>query len=238
MRALLVVLALSCIARAQDNLPRAGGGWTGFKAGSWVRVKRTRLSQKKVPRVTITTTTLKLVTADTLTLESEAANALGMKQKSSQEMPAAGEAGKGETATVQKLEDEVVFTAGKKFQCSRKRTTLSGPAGKRIVTEWISKSAPRMRIKRTQESRDLAGKVVGRSSIVLMAINEQRTAGTVTLKCLKYSMRSEQGETRLQGTLYASREVPGYVVWSDLEATRDGKVVFTVRDQVLDFAVK
>ena len=239
MRVAFWLLLCALAAKAQDLRPRGGAGWEGFKPGTSVRIKRTWLSAKKTPRVTISTWTLKEVGPKHLTLDIVTANAVGIEQRNSIKLPRSGEAGAGESARTQALANETIFVAGAKFDCQRTRTTVTGPQGKRIITEWTSTTAPRMRIKRTEEYLTATGRPAGRFSLVLTATDAVQVIGSAKLRCLKYSSRRDQGGYRMRGISHVSREIPGYEVMSDIEATdKEGVRVFSIRVQVLDFTVK
>jgi len=239
MRVAFSLLLGTLLAQAQDLRPRGGAGWDGFKPGTSMRVKRTWLSAKQVPRVIITTWTLTKAGPKQLTIETTAANAFGIETKKTIQVPRSGEAGEGEAAKTEKLKNEVIFTAGKKFDCARTRVTVTGPNGRRVITEWTSLTAPRMRIKRAEEYFTATGQAAGRYSLVLMATDSVRTVGAKRLPCLEYSSLRDQAGVRYRGTSFVSRAVPGYEVRSDVELTdKEGRRLASMRVQLLEFTVK
>ena len=239
MRALLSILLVALATHAEDLMPREGAGWAGFKVGTKIRMKRTMLVPKRVPSVTITTIELTESTADKLTLSMVAANAVGIEQKSTSTIPSRGEAAADEKAVTEQLKNTTVFTAGRKLECACVKTTIAGPRGKRVITEWTTLNAPRMRVKRTEENYDATGqKVVGRFSMVLLDTNASREVGNRKVACLKYSTVRTQGGYKMEGVSYVSRAVPGYEVWSDVKALKNDLVAFQVRMQVIEIRVK
>jgi hypothetical protein len=238
MRALLLLLAAAAAIAADENLkPREGGGWDGFPVGTTVRIKRTWLSANQVPRVTITTMELKKADDKLLTLESKSENAFGAaNQKQTIPMPRRGEAGADEKSTERKLDKQLVFAAGKRFDCDRRQVTVTGPRGKRVITEWTVES-PRVRVKREVLAYDMTGKAAGRTTMLLEELPKPRKVGERTLPCLKYSVVQTQGGSRVEETVYVCRDVPGWTVWSDAQATLNGRRAWSVRMEVLDFKV-
>jgi len=237
MRLLVALLLAVAPVAAEDLLPREGSGWAGFKAGSWVRMKRSVLQPGRV--ISPTVTKIKLVKADdkSLTLATEAENALGMANESKQVVPAKGDAGADEKETVEQLGNEVVLVAGKRLECARVRSTVTGPAGKRVITKWIA-SEPKVWAKRTETFFDADGKQVSRATLLLASLGEERTVGTRTIKCLKYkTLRSDAG-MEWTGEAFLSREIPGGLVWTEEEARRAGTLVVTMRIEALEFEAK
>jgi len=231
-----LLLAVAPAAAAEDLLPREGSGWAGFKAGSWVRMKRSVLQPGRV--ISPTVTKIKLVKAGdkTLTLATEAENALGMANESTQVVPAKGDAGTEEKETVEELGNEVLLVAGKRLECARVRSTITGPAGQRIVTKWIA-GEPKVWAKRTEVTLDAAGKEVSRATLLLSSLVEERTVGKRKVRCLKYATRRDEAGLEWTGEAYLSRDVPGGLVWTE-EETRSGKLVLTMRVEALEFETK
>lgn len=241
MRALILLMVLAPAAAAQDDLmPREGSGWSGFKPGTWVRLKHTYARKGGVPSVTLTRMELKSIDDGILTLATTSENALRVAgQKSVTKLPLKGEAAQGEKAKVEKLGNEAVFACGKKFECEKRRTTVTSPAGRRVITEWISPK-PRMRVKRTEEHYDAVGKKSTQVVLLLTELAKEREVGKgkVKVKCLTYSMMREEGPVRYRGTAVVSRDVPSYNVRMDTEVTQGGKLVWNVRIEVLEFGIK
>ena len=235
--ALFLLLLTATAAAGADRLPRQGSGWAGFQPGSWVKLKTTYIREGRVPAVTLTIIKLMEVGEDTLTLEISTRNALKAQEKRKSVLPSRGEAGQGEQAKVEKLAPEPVFACGELMPCERTRTTISGPAGKRVVTEWVS-SEPRVRVKRTVVHHDPAGKVVQQDSVVLSSLSEKRQVGIREVRCLAYTTVRKFGEQEQRGTAYVSRDVPGDTVRIDAEAFHKGQRVMTIRVEVIDYEAK
>jgi hypothetical protein len=235
--ALFLLLVAAVAAAGENRLPREGSGWTGFKPGSWVKLKTTYIPEGRVPAVTLTL--MKLLAADEneLTLQISTRNALKAQETRKSVLPSRGEAMKGEQAKVEKLEPEPVYACGRLMPCQRTRTSVRGPAGRRVVTDWVA-SDPRVRVKRTVVHHDPAGKVVQRESMVLSSLDERRRIGIREVRCLAYTTVRRFGEQEQRGTAYVSRDVPGDTVRIDAEAFSKGKRLMTIRVEVLDYEAK
>lgn len=232
------LLFLAALAGAEDLRPRPGSGWAGFRAGTWVRIKRTATLKGRVPKVAIWTHNLRKVGERLLTLETVSKNALGMEQKQSQELPRAGEAGPGEKQKVEKLKNEAVVAAGKRLDCLRRRTTVTGPRGKRVITVWTA-SVPQVSAKRVEAHYDAAGKLVYRLTKLLSSLNEKRQVGSRTIRCVKYKLRiSYQNGDVATGVALTSRAVPGGLVWMEEETLRGTEKVLTSRTELLALETK
>ncbi|MHC4957579.1 MAG: hypothetical protein ACYTGN_04325 [Planctomycetota bacterium] len=238
MRALLLLLAASAAIAADENLlPREGGGWDGFAVGTQVRIKRTWLSANQVPRVTITTMELTKADDKVLTIVSRSSNAFGAaNQEQTIPMPRRGEAGANEKSTEKALDKQLVFAAGKRFDCDRRQITVTGPQGKRVITEWTT-AKPRLRVKREVVTYDMTGKLSARTSMLLEEFAKPRKVGKLDLPCLKYSVVQTHGGSKVEETVYVCRDVPGWTVWSNALATLNGNRAWSVRMEVLDFKV-
>jgi hypothetical protein len=232
------LLFLAAFAGAEDLRPRPGSGWAGFPAGTWVRIKRTATPAGRVPKVAIWTQSLTKVGKQSLTLETVSKNALGMERKQSQELPRTGEAGPGEKQKVEKLGDEVVVAGGKRLNCSRQRTTVTGPRGKRVITVWTA-TAPQVTAKRDEAHYDAAGKLVYRLTKLLSSLNESRQVGSRTIRCVKYKTRLlHQNGDVVTGVALTSREVPGGLVWMEEETLRGTEKILTSRTELLALETK
>jgi len=126
-RALAVLACLPALLLAADLTPRPASGWAGFEPGTWIRVKRTMLQEKRTPRVTIWTQRLEKVGKRMLTLETVAKNALGIEQTSKTTVPRKGEAGAGETEKVERLEAAQLRQGERKLE----QLTLAGQVGQK-----------------------------------------------------------------------------------------------------------
>jgi hypothetical protein len=232
------LLFLAAVAGAEDLRPRAGSGWAGFRAGSWVRMKLTTIQPGHVPRVIIWKQSLTEVGDKLLTLETVSRNALGMEQRSTQKLPRSGEAGPGEKQKVEKLKNEVVMAAGKRLDCTRRRITVTGPGGKRVVTVWTA-AEPAVQAKRTEVVYDAKGKVAYRLTRLLSSLSEPGKIGTRTVRCVKYKLRRSYQDGRVvTGVALSSREVPGGLVRQEEETTRGTEKVLTTRVELLAFLAK
>jgi hypothetical protein len=238
MRRLLALLLAALPAGAADLAPREGSGWAGFKPGTWLRIKRTVIQPGRMLTPTITRMTLAKAEAGSLTLEIKSENALDVADKDQRQVvPAAGEAGPGEKEKVEELEGEALSAAGRRFECARARSTVTGPTGKRVITTWIAKE-PRLWVKRTVVAYDPAGKEASRSTLDLAALAEERAVGARKVTCLKYEERRTEGGFEWKGTAYLSRDMPGGLVWREDEVRQKDAVVFTLRAEILEFEAK
>ena len=237
-RILLLLALLVAPAMARDLRPRAGSGWAGFRVGSWVRIKRTTLLPGRPPKVTISKQSLTKVGKTILTLQMVSQNVLGLEQKHTQQLPRAGEAGPGEKQKVETLTNEAVVVAGKRLDCARRRTTVTGPQGKRIITMWTA-ARPPVSAKRTEQHYDTKGKLVYSMTRLLSSINESRTVGQLTVSCVKYRIRlSHSNGTVTTGTAFSSRDVPGGLVWVEEEIHKGATKVATTRLELLSYEIK
>jgi hypothetical protein len=239
MRALTSLLLTAIAATAGENLlPREGSGWEGFKVGSWVKMKRSFHRTGGVPSVALITMKLDKRTDTLLTVQTSTRNAVGMETKVTQPLPRRGEAGKGENAKAETLKDETVFACGKSRPCSRTRTTITGPEGKRVVTEWRAKE-PLVRVKRTEATYDKDGKLLDRLSMVLTSLDSKQDVGKRRVRCLTYStLRKRADGMEERGKAFVSRAVPGYTVRMDTDVVKGGQVILTARVHALDFEAK
>lgn len=237
MRKLGVLLLLAAAAFAVDLTPREGQGWSGFKAGTWLRLKRTVIQPGRMLTPTVTRFTLAKADEKTLTLVIKAENALGMEEDTRRTVPARGEADAGEQERVEELEGEVLAVAGKELACAVHRFTITGPAGKRVVTKWIG-GEPRVLAKRVTTTYGADGKEAGQETMLLKSSAEERPVGARTLPCLKYETSRKDGGLDWAGEAYLCREVPGGVVWAEDEVKRDGMLVFTMRVEAIEFEAK
>jgi len=232
------LLFLAAFAGAEDLRPRPGSGWAGFRVGTWVRMKRTATLAGRVPKVTIWKQSLTKVDERLLTLETVSKNALGMEHKQSQQLPRTGEAGPGEKQKVEKLKNEGVVAAGKRLDCSRRRITVTGALGKRVITAWTA-TKPQVLAKRDVAHYDAAGKLVYRLTQILSSLSESRQVGSRTFRCVKYKMRlSHQNGDVVTGVALTSREVPGGTVWMEEETLRGPERILTSRTELLALKTK
>lgn len=244
MRALVLLLLLAAPAAAEDLLPREGSGWAGFKPGTSVRIKRTVVREGRTPTVTISTTTLIEVGEKQLTLETVSRNPLGMEETTRSTVPRKGEAGPGETQETETLPEEAVSAAGRRFECTRVRTTVTGQEGRRVITDWIG-GEPRMRIKRSVVSYDAQGGVVDTHVMLLAGPEEKREVDGHEVRCLRYRTLRTTGRaaagpgTREEsGEAWTSREVPFNIVRVDAEVRENGRKVLSYRIEAIGMEIK
>jgi hypothetical protein len=233
MRLLALVLLIAAV---EDLTPREGSGWTGFEAGSSVRIKTTRIQPGRMLAPTITKMTLAKAGAKELTLAIEAENALGVSDEAQKVVvPASGDAGAGEQEKVEGSGEEEIAVGTKRVPCDRVRVTVTGSAGKRVITKWIARD-PKALAKRVTVTHDAEGKETGRETILLQSlVPEEREVGRRKVACLKYATERKDAGYDFKGTAYLSRDVPGGLVWSEDEITKDGEVVLTQRSEVLEY---
>jgi hypothetical protein len=234
----LALLLLLLAAPAEDLMPREGAGWSGFRAGSWVRIKQTRIQKGRMLAPTITRFTLKSADTKTLTLSIKAENALGIANDIEQSVPSSGDAGAGETEKVEGPGEEAVVIAGKQVPCDRVQATVTGPAGKRVITKWISRE-PKTLAKRVTVSYGVDGKEASRETLLLESLaTEVRAVGERKLKCLRYATARQEAGFEFKGTAYVSRDVPTGLAWSEDEILQNGEVVLIQRAEALEFESK
>lgn len=237
-RVLLLLALLPAFAAARDLRPRAGSGWAEFRVGSWVRIKRTTIIPGRVPSVIVSKQSLVKVGKSSLTVETVSRNALDLETKHTQELPRTGEAGPKEKQKVETLKSEAVVVAGKRLDCTRRRTTVTGPQGRRVITVWTA-SRPPVSAKRTEQHYDAKGKLVYSLTRLLSSINESRTVGKLTVACVKYKIRlSHRNGTVTTGTAFSSRDVPGGLVWVEEEIFKGADKVATSRVELLSYQIK
>ncbi len=233
---LLVLLLLA--AAPEDLTPREGSGWAGFPPGTWVRLKQTRLQPGRMLAPTITRISLAKADAKTLTLAITTENALGVSDAVQQAVvPATGDAGPGETEKVEGLGEEAVKAAGRELLCDRMQSTVTGPAGKRVITKWIARD-PKVFAKRVTVSYGIDGKEASRETLLLLSLAEERTVGSRKIRCVKYEKRLTEAGFEWHGTAFLSREMPGSLVWSEDEVRQQGAVVLTLRAEILETGTK
>ncbi len=240
MRSLLPLLVLLAVARAapENLLPREGSGWEGFKAASWAKLKTTFAPEGRVPAVTITVETVTKVGEKELTLKADVTEAVGLERTSERKVPRSGEAATNEkTAPAENLPDEEVTACGKVFSCTVARTTITGPDGKRVVTEWRAKD-PLLRVKRLEKTYDAKGESTSTYTMLLTGLGEKRTIGKRSVACLRYRTLRRAGTQESEGEALVSSAVPGGTVTFDEKHTRDGKVLLQIRIECLDFEAK
>lgn len=230
-------LALLLLAAPQDLSPREGSGWEGFRPGTTVKTRTTFRRGEGVPVTEITVTTLLRIEADALVLADVKDDGLREPQRSERRVPRRGEAASGEKEEAAKPDAERVPACGRTFDCVRRRATYTGPQGRRVVTEWTAQD-PKVRVKRLEKHFDAKGEVVLTDSHRLVALDEQRTVGTVAVPCTQYDVLQRLGAQEREGTAWLSRDVPGGMVRLDMKATEEGKVVMTFRWEVLEFDAK
>ncbi len=240
MRSLLPALLLLAVARAapENLLPREGSGWEGFKAGSWAKIKTTFAPEGRVPSVTLTVDKLTKVGEKDLTLQSEVKEAVGLERTTERTVPRRGEAATTEKAEpVETLADEEVAAAGKSYACTCTRTTISGPDGKRVITEWRARE-PLLRVKRLEKTFDKAGTATSTYTMLLTGTGERRMVGKREVACLRYRTLRRAGAQESEGEALVSSAVPGGTVSFDEKHSRDGKVLLQIRLECLDFESK
>jgi hypothetical protein len=234
---LLVLLLL--IAGVDDLTPREGSGWAGFETGAWVRMKNSRLQTGRMLAPTITKITLAKADEKSLTLSIETENALGVAPEAQKwTVPATGEAGAGEKQKEEGSGEEEVAVGDKRVACDRVQVTVTGATGKRVVTRWIARD-PKAVVKRVTVTTDVDGKETGRDTMLLQSlVPEERSVGSRRVRCVKYATERKDAGYEFKGTAYLSRDVPGGVVFSEDEISKDGTAKLTQRVEVLDFGTK
>jgi hypothetical protein len=239
MRAAAILLVFAAAAGAGENLlPREGSGWTGFAAGSRIKTKQTFITARGSPSVTITETRLKSVGKSTLTLSIETKTALGVdNQTTEQTIPTRGEAGTDEKAVEGEPAKAEVQAGGKTYACTRRTFTITGPTGKRVVTNWEA-AEPKVRVKRTEIHYDPTGKRIQTFSMLLKSLGETRKVSGKEVRCVEYSTLRIAGPVEQKGTATLSRDLPGGVVRWDVEVFQDGVRKTSVRVEVLAFKAK
>ncbi|MHC4939590.1 MAG: hypothetical protein ACYTHK_11520 [Planctomycetota bacterium] len=239
MRRPIVLLAVSTLALAapQDLRPRFGDGFAGFKVGSSVRMKLTRVVPNRAPIVTITTSTLKKVAKSALTIERLSENPLTSPTTTTSTVPPSGNAAANEKEVVKKLPDGTIEAAGKKWACTRSEHTVTGPNGKRVITEWTSKT-PLMRIKRITKSYDMTGKATGTASTVLSKAPEPRDVGGKKVVCIGYRTIQKSGDIEQRMETWSSRQVPGDFAGGTVKFYLKGKLSQTLHLKVIRFEAK
>jgi hypothetical protein len=234
------ILALLLVAAAAEDLtPREGSGWAGFKPGTWVRIKNTRIQTGRMLAPTIARMTLAKADTTRLTLSIEAENALGVSDEAHQAVvSASGEAGPGEKEKEVGIGEEKVDVAGRAVACDHVQVTVTGPAGKRVVTKWIARD-PKVIVKRVTVTYDIEGKESARETILLQSlVPEERAVGERKARCVKYATERREMGYEFKGTAYLSRDVPGGLVFSEDEVRKDGAALLTQRAEALDFGTK
>lgn len=232
MRLLVLLLVL---AGAEDLTPREGSGWAGFPEGAWVRIKTTHVQAGRMLAPTIAKFTLSKVEERKLTLSIKAENALGAAPAvQTVTVPVSGEAGPGEEEKAGERGQEEVPVGVKPIVCDREQVTVTGPAGKRVITKWIARD-PKALVKRVTVTYGADGKEMSRETIRLQSLApETRDLGGRKVRCVKYATERQEAGCQYKGTAYLSRDVPGSLVWSENEISKDGNVVLTQRIEVLE----
>lgn len=236
MRLLVLLLVIAAVA---DLTPREGSGWAGFETGTWVRIKTSRVQTGRMLAPTITKMTLAKADGKTLSLSIEAENALGVAGEAQEwVVPASGEAAPGEKQKEEGSGEEEVPVGAKRVVCDRVQVSVTGPTAKRVITRWIARD-PKVVVKRVTVTTDLEGKETGRETIRLQSLEpEERSVGTRKVRCVKYATERKDAGYEFKGTAFLSRDVPGGIVFSEDEITKDGDAVMTQRVEVLDFGSK
>jgi len=221
----------------KDLRPRYGNGWTGCGVGTTVRMKMTATRPGRVPFVQITTTTLKKIEKTKLTMEQLIENQLTDPRKQAVTVPPAGDAAFDEKQTIRKLENETINAGGRSWTCTRREITITGPKGKRIITEWISVS-PLIRVKRLEKNFDAKGKSTGMTSTMLTKAPKVIKVGSKKLLCVGYKSISKNGDVEQRSENWSSRQMPGDFVSGEYRIYRKGKLTQTFVLKVLRFQVK
>lgn len=239
MRLLCTLFLLSAAAPAADDLmPREGSGWEGFAIGTWVKTKQTYARKGSSPTITLTTMKLEKVTAKTLRLSHVTKTALGMDdQKGEQTVPRSGEAATDEKAAPGKEAKVSMEACKRKFDCVKRTVTVTGAAGKRVITNWES-AEPRVRVKRTEVYYDKDGKVTEQFTMLLVALDEERWVGSTRVRCQKYKTVRSGGPIEQRGEAFVSRDVPGGTVSMDIELIQKGLKIATWRSETVELEVK
>lgn len=234
---LILLLSTTALAAPKDLRLRYGAGWTGFKKGSSVTMKVTTLIPNRMIPPEVHTTTLKNVAKTELTLERVTKNQLTGDKKQSWKTPATGEAGAGEKEKTEKLEGEKIRAAGRLWDCSKRQITLTGKAGKRVITQWTAKN-PLLRIKRLERHYDAKGTLISTRSMVLHKSPGLQKIGTKELICVTYRSLMKAGKVEQREDSVHSRQIPGDLVSLEMKRFQSGKLTLTYQLRALRFAVK
>jgi hypothetical protein len=234
---ILMIFATTVLAAPKDLRPRYGNGWTGFGKGTTARLKMTGTVPGRVPFVQVTTSTLKKVEKTKLTIEQVTENQLTDAQKRIMTVPPTGDAGFGEKQTVRKLENETIKAGGRDWTCTRQEITITGPKGKRVITDWISVT-PLVRIKRLQKTFDAKGKSAGMTSTVLNKAPKVMDVGGKKVLCVGYAGISKRAGVEQRSETWTSRQVPGDLVSGEIRIYQKGKLAQTLNFRTLRFSAK
>jgi hypothetical protein len=205
-------------------------------------MKQTAIRPGKMLTPTISRITLAKVEPNALSFESRTENALGAAAGVAAEVQkwtvaTKGDAWPGETEKVEGRGEEVLKILGKELLCDKVESTITGPAGKRVVTKWTARD-PHVLAKRVTVTYGADGKEASRTTLVLQALAEDREVGGRKIRCVKYEQRITEPGYEWEGTAYLSREVPSGTVWSEDVARQNGEVALTRRIEILEFGTK
>ena len=243
----LGLLAALLVAAPGDLRPRDGSGWSGFGKGTWVKVKKIDHTDGKLA-ISIQTTRLLAIGKQELSLELTHKNTMGMESKHPYKVRTSGEAAVGEKEKVASLEPESVTAAGKEFECTVTKNTVTGGGGRREITIWEARE-PRLMVKRVVKTYGLDGKLAGSVTLTLAGLRASRTVKGKSVSCLQYetesatdTMQPVPGKSKperivlnARGTLYLSPEIPGNTVYETQTITDAEKRSKTVTREVVDF---
>lgn len=238
MRALGLLLVAAVAAAEEDLTPREGSGWAGFPTGSWVKVLNTFTSPGKPPTISQVTTTLSRAEGGNLTLSSVETNILKLETKREQVVPATGEAGAGERQSKpEKLPDETVEAAGRKFACAVQRVTVTGAQGRRVITTWTSAS-PALLVKKSVVTLDGKGATIASEGLTLESVAATHEIGGKKIRCVGYRTESSNAATRQEGTALLSRDVPSGTVRMETKLFVGEREAGTLLSELREFEVK
>lgn len=235
----LALLLSALLAAAPEDLSlREGSGWAGFKAGTSIKTRTSFVGADGKPSISVATQRLKSAAAGLLTIEQTTKNVLGEEETSSFTLPDKGEAGAGEKESApEALGEEKVEAAGASLVCEKRRVTVTGPAGRRVVTTWTSKE-PKALVKRIVETQTDKGARVSTESWLLTGLSVPREVNGVKIRCLSYKTLTMDATGSNEGETLACRDIPSGTVRMARTFFRDGKKVGSVLVELLDFDLK
>jgi hypothetical protein len=128
----------------------------------------------------------------------------------------------------------VLKLVGKELPCDKVESSITGPAGRRVVTKWVARD-PKVLAKRVTVTYGADGKEASRTTLVLQSLAEDREVGGRKIRCIKYERRITEPGYEWEGTAFLSREVPAGEVWSEDVARQQGEVILTRRVELIEF---
>ncbi len=231
-----LLFAATARSAGKELRPRPAGGWEGFGKGSQVKLKLINAHVGKVPHVTIMEGVITGIKKSTLKVKWTTRN-IALTRSQDQVLNRTGLAQPGETAKSGKPVDDMVRVGKRDVLCIKKRTVVTGPAGKRAITEWIAKK-PRV-VVRLVTTLTKKGKAIQTETFHLTKLNAKRTVAERVVVCRQYKVtRKYPGGGVEKGEAFLSRDVPGGTVLIETVLTEKGKDVRTQRISCMAFTVK